>query len=171
MTDANMQLVTVDCHLPPGTDNPPPKADLEEGEHIVQRVVAISELYDVLKSYSEKEGYTVDARLSHLVRDRPRTLARNLRSEELTAGSSFLCSTQAYGLSLTKSLGLSDAESQSSTATKHADSQPPTEAKQAAIMEEAVADEIREAEQEHPEAIEKGKGGIIIGEEQAVPTS
>ena len=68
MTDANMQLVTVDCFLPPGTDNPPPKAELEEGEHIIQRIVAISELYDVLKSYGDKEGYTVDARLSHLVR-------------------------------------------------------------------------------------------------------
>jgi ADP-ribose pyrophosphatase len=67
MTDANMQLVTIDCHLPPGTNNSPPKADLEEGEHIIQRVVAISELYDVLKSYGDKEGYTVDARLSHLV--------------------------------------------------------------------------------------------------------
>jgi hypothetical protein len=38
-------------------------------------------------------------------------------------------------------------------------------------MKDAVADEIREVEQEHPEAIEKGKDGVIIGEEQAAPTS
>lgn len=72
-----MHLVSVDVHLP-SSDAPPPKADLEEGEHILQRVVRIDELYDVLQGYAGKEGYTVDARLAHL----------------------------AYGLSLTKSLGL-----------------------------------------------------------------
>jgi 3'-phosphoadenosine 5'-phosphosulfate (PAPS) 3'-phosphatase len=49
------------------------------------------------------------------------------------------------------------------------DVKAPAEAKQAAVVEDAVADEIREAEQSG--AVEKGKDGIVIGEEQAAPTS
>lgn len=74
-----------------------------QGEHIVQRIVPIAELYDVLKKYGTKEGFTVDARLSHLVNSCSLTLFR--ASVQISNPSSFETS-QAYGLSLTKSLGL-----------------------------------------------------------------
>jgi RNAse (barnase) inhibitor barstar len=73
MTNANLKIVTVDVKLPDG-DLKPPKAQLEEvcrvlsrsaclpalhrsgmltcyrqGEHIIQRVVEVSKLYDILK--------------------------------------------------------------------------------------------------------------------------
>ncbi|CED85610.1 Salt-sensitive 3'-phosphoadenosine-5'-phosphatase HAL2/SAL1 [Phaffia rhodozyma] len=50
------------------------------------------------------------------------------------------------------------------------DVEPPKEAQQAAIIEDAVADEIKEAEQAG-EGIEKGEDGVVIGEEVARPTS
>jgi len=47
MTGANMHLVTVDIRLPPGA--PEPEPHLDEGEHIVKRLVAIDELDAVLQ--------------------------------------------------------------------------------------------------------------------------
>ncbi|CED84400.1 Nucleoside diphosphate-sugar hydrolase of the MutT (NUDIX) family [Phaffia rhodozyma] len=76
MTNANMHLVTIDVFLPEGKIEPP-KANLEPGEHIVQRVVELSKLYDVLLDY-DKKGFAVDARLLNI----------------------------AYGIVLTKDLGL-----------------------------------------------------------------
>jgi ADP-ribose pyrophosphatase len=79
-----MRLVTVKIQLT--ESDPEPQANLDEGEHIVKRIVPLKELYGVLKgafrSYGtgedgllievcaeridyDKKGYTVDARLAH----------------------------------------------------------------------------------------------------------
>lgn len=47
MTGANMNLVTVDIRLPPDAPEPVPK--LEEGEHIVKRLVPLTQLSQVLR--------------------------------------------------------------------------------------------------------------------------
>ncbi|GHJ86918.1 hypothetical protein NliqN6_3320 [Naganishia liquefaciens] len=62
LTNANMVLATVRVKL--AESDPEPKQKLDEGEHIVKRVVEVSELYNVLQEYNEK-GFTVDARLAH----------------------------------------------------------------------------------------------------------
>lgn len=72
MTGANMNLVTVDVELP--EDAPKPTQKLDEGEHIVQRVVPLKELDAALRGESEstaekevlmadyaKKGFAVDA--------------------------------------------------------------------------------------------------------------
>jgi ADP-ribose pyrophosphatase len=52
MTTANMKLVTVSVSFDDQLEAPAPK--LEEGEHIVKRVVALDELNAELKEYSKK---------------------------------------------------------------------------------------------------------------------
>ncbi|KAG8898899.1 hypothetical protein FRB99_007080 [Tulasnella sp. 403] len=62
MTNANMRLVVLKVLL---SDHPSsPKAKLDEGEHIVKRVVELDSLHEELRKYDER-GYAVDARLSH----------------------------------------------------------------------------------------------------------
>lgn len=89
LTTANMVLATVRVKL--AESDPEPKQKLDEGEHIVKRVVEVSELYNVLQggfpasrrpcdlrfSRGEwsadgscgieynKKGFTIDARLAH----------------------------------------------------------------------------------------------------------
>lgn len=62
MTNANMKLVVLSVTL--DSDAPSPKPKLEEGEHIVKRVVELDGLNAELKEY-EKRGFAVDARLAH----------------------------------------------------------------------------------------------------------
>ncbi|KAF9002000.1 NUDIX hydrolase domain-like protein [Cyathus striatus] len=62
MTNANMQLVTVEVELDDHLKMPEPK--LDAGEFIVKRIVEISKLNEELKEYDRK-GFVVDARLSH----------------------------------------------------------------------------------------------------------
>ena len=65
MTTANMQVVTVEVELPQEDDGTTlPAQKLDDGEFIQRVVVPIAELYDRLKSFSEK-GMKVDARLWH----------------------------------------------------------------------------------------------------------
>lgn len=73
MTGANMNLVTVDVEL--AEDAPKPTQKLDEGEHIVQRVVPLKELDATLKGESKaitvwmeelradyaKKGFAIDA--------------------------------------------------------------------------------------------------------------
>jgi len=62
MTNANMKLVILKVVM---SDYPSsPKAKLDEGEHIVKRIVELDRLNDELKAYDAR-GFTVDARLSH----------------------------------------------------------------------------------------------------------
>lgn len=85
LTNANMVLCTVRVKL--SESDPEPKQKLDEGEHIIKRVVEVKELYNVLlgpfhsrvcaasladKSASllwkldyNKKGFTIDARLAH----------------------------------------------------------------------------------------------------------
>ncbi|KZO98230.1 hypothetical protein CALVIDRAFT_544830 [Calocera viscosa TUFC12733] len=62
MTTANMKVVTL--RVPVTDMTTLPKQHLDPGEHIVRRIVAIEELYDVLREY-ETKGDTVDARLAN----------------------------------------------------------------------------------------------------------
>jgi len=63
LTDANMQMVTIEVELKEGDEEP--EQHLDEGEHIERRVVPLSELYDTLQSLSKEDGKIVDARLYH----------------------------------------------------------------------------------------------------------
>ncbi|PAV23143.1 adp-ribose pyrophosphatase [Pyrrhoderma noxium] len=74
MTTANMKLVILDVTLPDELELN--EAKLDEGEHIVKRVVELSRLYDELQEY-DKKGFMVDARLSHFASGY--RLARQLR--------------------------------------------------------------------------------------------
>jgi ADP-ribose pyrophosphatase len=47
MTNANMRLCTVRVKL--SESDPEPKQKLDEGEHIVKRIVEVKELYNVLQ--------------------------------------------------------------------------------------------------------------------------
>ncbi|KAI5451772.1 hypothetical protein NCC49_001419 [Naganishia albida] len=62
LTNANMVLCTVRVKL--SESDPEPKQKLDEGEHIIKRVVEVKELYNVLLDYN-KRGFTIDARLAH----------------------------------------------------------------------------------------------------------
>ncbi|KAH7907970.1 NUDIX hydrolase domain-like protein [Hygrophoropsis aurantiaca] len=62
MTNANMKLVIVGVSLEDTLVVPNSK--LDEGEHIVKRVVELNKLNSELKCYDEK-GFVIDARLSH----------------------------------------------------------------------------------------------------------
>ncbi|KAJ3493251.1 hypothetical protein NLJ89_g11063 [Agrocybe chaxingu] len=64
MTNANMQLVVVSVDMDDQLETPDPK--LEAGEFIVTKVVELAKLKVTLGNY-DKEGFVVDARLSHLV--------------------------------------------------------------------------------------------------------
>ncbi|KAJ9127439.1 hypothetical protein QFC24_000847 [Naganishia onofrii] len=57
-----MRLCTVRVKL--SESDPEPKQKLDEGEHIVKRIVEVKELYNVLQEYDRK-GFTIDARLAH----------------------------------------------------------------------------------------------------------
>ncbi|OCF45275.1 ADP-ribose pyrophosphatase [Kwoniella heveanensis CBS 569] len=58
MSGANMNLVTVDVKL--GENDPDPEQKLDEGEHIVKRVVPLKDLHSILKDYAKK-GFAIDA--------------------------------------------------------------------------------------------------------------
>lgn len=53
-----MELVVVRVKLPDG-EFKEPQAKLDAGEHIIQRLVPLSELYKTLKSYEGRDGYLV----------------------------------------------------------------------------------------------------------------
>ncbi|MCJ1475953.1 hypothetical protein MMC13_004617 [Lambiella insularis] len=63
LTDANMQMVTIEVNLKEGDAEP--AQHLDEGEHIERVIVPLSELYDKLQAFSKEEGKIVDARLYH----------------------------------------------------------------------------------------------------------
>ncbi|KAF9484718.1 hypothetical protein BDN70DRAFT_797175 [Pholiota conissans] len=67
MSNANMQLAVLSVTLEDKMETPKPQ--LEAGEHIVTRVVELSKLQEALdgKLYYDREGFVVDARLSHFV--------------------------------------------------------------------------------------------------------
>ncbi|KAG1778680.1 NUDIX hydrolase domain-like protein [Suillus placidus] len=62
MTNANMKLVVVSVLLEDKLETPTPH--LDDGEHIITRVVELDQLDTELKAY-DKKGFVVDARLSH----------------------------------------------------------------------------------------------------------
>ncbi|EME45853.1 hypothetical protein DOTSEDRAFT_71522 [Dothistroma septosporum NZE10] len=63
LTNANMQMVTIEVNLKEGDE--PPEQHLDDGEYIERVNVPLSELYDKLKALSEEDGKIVDARLFH----------------------------------------------------------------------------------------------------------
>ncbi|MCJ1433988.1 hypothetical protein MMC27_003353 [Xylographa pallens] len=69
LTDANMQMVTIEVNLKEGDKEP--EQHLDEGEHIQRVIVPLTELYDKLQgrlggtAFSKEEGKIVDARLYH----------------------------------------------------------------------------------------------------------
>ncbi|KAF9509166.1 hypothetical protein BS47DRAFT_1373554 [Hydnum rufescens UP504] len=63
MTTANMKLVVLDVEVDSLSDELPFQK-LEDGEHIVRRIVELDELNTVLQDYA-KRGFAIDARLSH----------------------------------------------------------------------------------------------------------
>ncbi|KAH7927698.1 hypothetical protein BV22DRAFT_1103507 [Leucogyrophana mollusca] len=66
MTNANMKLVVVSVSLEDKLETPDSK--LDEGEHIVKRIVPLDKLNDELKGealISVHQGFVVDARLSY----------------------------------------------------------------------------------------------------------
>jgi len=62
MTNANMKLVVLKVTMSDYPSSPKPK--LDDGEHIVKRIVELDALYEELKAYDAR-GYIVDSRLSH----------------------------------------------------------------------------------------------------------
>ncbi|KAG9126427.1 hypothetical protein FRC07_003487 [Ceratobasidium sp. 392] len=62
MTSANMKLVALDVEIKEGEE---PAQKLDEGEHIVKRVVELDKLLGELEAY-EARGFVIDARLHHL---------------------------------------------------------------------------------------------------------
>ncbi|KAI9635035.1 putative phosphoribosyl-ATP diphosphatase [Dioszegia hungarica] len=58
MTGANMNLVTVNVKL--GENDEDPQQHLDEGEHIIKRVIPLSDLHKTLKDYASK-GFAIDA--------------------------------------------------------------------------------------------------------------
>ncbi|QIW99900.1 hypothetical protein AMS68_005418 [Peltaster fructicola] len=63
LTNANMQMVTVEVELGEGDELP--EQHLDEGENIERLVVPLSDLYSKLKELSKEENKIVDARLYH----------------------------------------------------------------------------------------------------------
>ncbi|KAG9101680.1 hypothetical protein FS749_004489 [Ceratobasidium sp. UAMH 11750] len=61
LTSANMKLVAVNVDIKEGEE---PAQKLDEGEHIVKRVVELDKLLGELQAY-EARGFVVDARLHH----------------------------------------------------------------------------------------------------------
>jgi len=62
MTSANLKLATVAVLLDDKLETP--DQQLDQGEHIVKRVVALKDLDAELKAY-DKKGFVVDGRLQH----------------------------------------------------------------------------------------------------------
>lgn len=62
MTNANMKLVILGVTLKDKMETPEQK--LEEGEHIVVRVLELAKLHEELGVYNQK-GFLVDAKLAH----------------------------------------------------------------------------------------------------------
>ncbi|RSH92650.1 hypothetical protein EHS25_008095 [Saitozyma podzolica] len=58
MTGANMNLVTVNVKL--REDDTEPEQHLDQGEHIVKRVIPLQHLYATLQDY-DKKGFAIDA--------------------------------------------------------------------------------------------------------------
>lgn len=56
-------MVTIEVDIKEGDEMP--EQELDEGEHIERRVVALSELHETLLALSREEGVIVDARLYH----------------------------------------------------------------------------------------------------------
>ena len=54
LTSANMKLVIVDVKLT--EEDPEPEAKLDEGEHIVKRVVEVKDLWKTLEGESERSA-------------------------------------------------------------------------------------------------------------------
>ncbi|KIY67693.1 hypothetical protein CYLTODRAFT_422278 [Cylindrobasidium torrendii FP15055 ss-10] len=77
MTNANMKLVLLSVTLPGEMETP--EAQLEAGEFITKRVVALADLNEELKAY-DKRGFVVDARLSHFAQGYD--LARRVKEGE-----------------------------------------------------------------------------------------
>ena len=63
LSNANMKLVMVEVQL--GEEDKEPEQRLEDGEHIQRVVVPMSELYEKLVEYSNKERFIVAAKLFH----------------------------------------------------------------------------------------------------------
>ncbi|USW52767.1 Putative NUDIX hydrolase domain-containing protein [Septoria linicola] len=63
LTNANMQMVTIEVQLKEGDEEP--EQHLDEGEHIERRVIALDQLYEKLQELSKEDGKIVDARLFH----------------------------------------------------------------------------------------------------------
>ncbi|KAF2482669.1 NUDIX hydrolase domain-like protein [Neohortaea acidophila] len=63
LTNANMQMVTVEVNLSEGDDKP--EQHLDDGEFIERVIVPLHELYDKLQALSKEDGKIVDARLFH----------------------------------------------------------------------------------------------------------
>ncbi|ODN84249.1 hypothetical protein, variant 2 [Cryptococcus amylolentus CBS 6039] len=63
MTGANMYLVTIDVHL--SENDPEPEQHLDDGEHIVRKVVPLKYLIRHLQDYARR-GYTVDTILASI---------------------------------------------------------------------------------------------------------
>jgi len=63
LTNANMQMVTIEVDLKEGDEEP--EQHLDDGEHIERIVVPLSELYERLQAMSQEKGKIVDARLFH----------------------------------------------------------------------------------------------------------
>ncbi|KAI1075462.1 NUDIX hydrolase domain-like protein [Whalleya microplaca] len=63
LTNANMQMATVEVNL--GENDEEPEQHLDDGEHIERLIVPIVELYDKLQALSKEPGTIVDARLFH----------------------------------------------------------------------------------------------------------
>ncbi|KAI0004773.1 NUDIX hydrolase domain-like protein [Xylariaceae sp. FL0662B] len=63
LTNANMQMVTVEVDL--GENDEKPEQHLDDGEYIERLVVPLSELYNKLQALSKEPDKIVDARLFH----------------------------------------------------------------------------------------------------------
>ncbi|KAF8304901.1 hypothetical protein DL93DRAFT_2090020 [Clavulina sp. PMI_390] len=63
MTTATMQTVTLSVSIP-SIHAPLPKQQLDDGEHIVRKIVPLGELKAVLAEYARK-GAAIDSRLAH----------------------------------------------------------------------------------------------------------
>ncbi|TYJ55857.1 hypothetical protein B9479_003380 [Cryptococcus floricola] len=63
MTGANMYLVTIDVHL--SENDPEPEQHLDDGEHIVRKVVPLKYLIRHLQDYARR-GFTVDTILASI---------------------------------------------------------------------------------------------------------
>ncbi|CEL57920.1 putative Nudix hydrolase P35G2,12 OS=Schizosaccharomyces pombe (strain 972 / ATCC 24843) GN=SPBP35G2.12 PE=3 SV=1 [Rhizoctonia solani AG-1 IB] len=61
MTSANMKLIALNVDVKEGEE---PSQKLDEGEHIVKKIVELDNLMEELQGY-ERKGFLIDARLHH----------------------------------------------------------------------------------------------------------